>query len=326
MHIKPSPFRLAPLAVASMVLIWSAGAAHAAPVLGALTTASVNSIAAPTTGPGTDPSWVTSSSFIANTLGRGIGYAFAANFGAYTVSSSATGIATGTAKASFDNTFTNTSGVEQFYTLNFFIYGGSISTTVFAPAGLSDGEFLKAGYGASIKFNGNTVFSSAAELLRDDDNNTPPLTTSGTALNGGTLSVSGDTYFWDSATYSVSLGLVAAGATFNILAEVLDYAEADVGVYNFTGGGGYGGCGSGYGDLPSEGQPAAALPGVDCFKGAARAFYGDPLDVNASPPPGQFQLIPSVVPEPGSLGLVAGALGAGLLAMRRRRRDGPDQG
>jgi len=296
MSIKPIPFRLVPLAVASMVLIWSAGAAQAALVLGASSSASVDGEAVVPNVTGPSSSYVNSSSDIATLRGTGSGRAFAAGSGAYAVSSSATGIATGAANATFANTFTNETGVEQFYTLNFFIYGGSISTKVFDPLGLGDDQFLRAGYGASIKFNGDEVFSSTAELFRNATVTT--LDKTGTALNNGTLS--GDVYSWSSAAYSVSLGLVAAGGTFNILAEVLDYAEADVGVYTLLSGGG--------------------------FQGAATAFYGDPLDVDASPPPGQFQLIPSVVPEPGSMGLVAGAMGAGLLGMRRRRRDGLGQG
>jgi hypothetical protein len=51
------------------------------------------------------------------------------------------------------------------------------------------------------------------------------------------------------------------------------------------------------------------------FEGAASANCGDPVNVATIV---SFAPVPAPVPEPGSLGLIVGALGAGWLARRRR--------
>jgi hypothetical protein len=323
--------RLSRLTLASLAVLLASTSAIADPVLVSVSGASAgSSTASPadysTTG------YKSSYSTVANSMGQGNGSSFANAGGAYAVRASATGKATGSSLASFTNSFTNTSGVAQHYSLSFHIYGGSISTYVNDPMGLTGLETLISGYKASVKTTiaGGpqvTNFSSSATLTRTAT--ATEVETGGTALlNAG---LSGDYYGWSNGYYNVDLGVVAAGASFDVVAEVENMAFADVGTYSFgSGGRDYGGYECYFPTQEPSGRSGAAstqAASSECsaFKGTAGSFYGDPLHLDGGPfaavnadGAGNLAL---TVPEPANLALVGAGLAAALAARRRRRNN-----
>ena len=302
------------------------------PVIGASSMASANSIAAVSSNP-TSPGFVGSFSSISNAAGNGSANSFANTGGAYAVRSTSQGIATGSAHAQLAYTLTNSTGVAQSYSMSFHVYGGSINAGLNNFGGgpapvLIAGEFLSAQYAASVKVNGVSMFSSTAGILKTNTGTT--FTKTGTDLNSGDDGTDGF-YSWGGGYFDIALGTLGAGESLTVLAELDDSSQANVGTYNFGGGGGYG-CG-GYGD----GNPTAAAGGDSnavaapvCFKGQANAFYGDPAEFFGSANSGNgiqqtsFSNAPAGndVPEPASLPLAALAL-AGAVAATRRRKLAP---
>lgn len=269
--------------------------------LGASTSATGNGASTSDTPPTSTTTTVTSFSAVSDPLGNGSAFSFSSPSGSYAVSSFAEGKdSAGAAYASFLYLFENTSGVAQHLTLNFYIYGGQISTTALAP--LTSGESLGSSYAASIKADGVTKFSSSASISQTDSGISHGK--GGTDLNAGDDGSDGY-YSWGGSYHSIDLGIVAAGATVEVLAEVQNAADSDVGTYDFGDS-----CFGGYEQLSNHGYD-----GYECFKGRAEAFYGDPLGLDPQAP--IFRTDPVGLPEPASVGLVALALG--WLARARRR-------
>lgn len=334
--------RLSRMTLAALAtLLGGLGAVHAEPVIGA------SSAAAVAAGPGststyeypagTPPySYVNSSTGAYDSTGNAYGYAFAHTGGAYAVHSYVDGTGSGSGGAQFLNRFQNLSGVDQHYTLSFHIYGGYISAYSNGYRDLLLGEELSSTYAASLKISldGGTTwltkFSSGATITANKDGITA--TRSGTELVGAdnlSTDVQDGYYSWSNAYYTVDLGVVAAGATFDIQADVGTSALANVGTYSFTdncGGYGYGGYGYGGYEPTSDYECERNV-----YVGHAGSFYGDPLDVwgSVSMPgdPQGFALnatAPGQLPEPASLALLGLAAGAAGLA-RRKRQQGEDE-
>jgi len=322
--MHPLKYRPSLLSLSAVVALLGPGLANAALLIGAGSAASANNVAAtPATFTQSLPPYVNSSSSLSSAAGNGQGFAFANGNGAYAVSSSAEGIGSGAANASFRETFLNFTGVRQHYSLSFYIYGGSIGTTIADGATLTGTERLRSSYSASVKVNNVSVFSSSAFVERTAGSITHGKT--GTDLNINDTGSDGF-YSWGGNYYTVDLGVVASGDLIAVVAEVDDMAFADVGTYSFTGGGGENG---GYGcntdgNVESRNSETQSCQG---FKGSAGAFYGDPLGLSGQPDatlnPAPFAVTNTPangVPEPGSIALIGVALGAAALASRRRRR------
>jgi len=313
-------FRPSLLSLSAVVALLAPGLANAALVLGAGSAASANNVAA-TPAPFTQlsPPYVNSSSNLSSAAGNGQGFAFANGNGVYAVRSDAQGIGSGAANASLLANFLNNTLVAQQYSLSFRIYAGAIDTTIAQDAVLTVGERLRSSYSASVKVNNISVFSSSAFVERTAGGIAHGKT--GTDLNSGDDGSDGF-YNWAGAFYTVDLGIVAAGGSIAVLAEVDDMAFADVGTYSFAGGGGGGYDGYGAVCTPNETDDPCRR-----FKGSAGAFYGDPVEVSGQPGatsnPAPFVVTnrpANDVPEPGSIALIGAALGAAALASRRRRR------
>lgn len=333
-----------------------AGAAHAAPILNAASSASTGAPPVAATPSTFSDTGYTGSYSNANTaVGAAYGQGFAKANGAYAVGSTAQGIGSGAGQASIQTSVTNTSSVAQQYSMSFYIYGGSISTYVDSSplAALASGEFMTASFMASIKVNNALKFSAAATVNRNDAGTTGSIT--GTDLsNGGNDATDGE-FSWGSQYHTIDLGLVAAGATVDVLAELSQQSLSNVGTYTYTYDGGccpgngygyggdfeYGGCEFPVLTAVAETQALAAFvvsePGScsieqTSFKGSASGFYGDPFTFTGSPQGGTGALgvinqltftsapVGQAVPEPGAFGLAA----LGLLAVgaARRRRPG----
>lgn len=322
LHTRPTL-----MAVSLAFWLGHAPFAAAAPLLGASTTASSNgSVGVENTS--SSPGYQSSSTYAPDShydaYNSANAYAFSSSTGAYAVSSWAQGYSgSGTAFASFLNTVVNNSAVAQHYTLSFKIYGGSLSTSAYAT--LDPDEYLRADYAASIKVNGQKVWFSSAGIA--NIGGTTSFTKAGTDLNSGDDGSDGY-YSWGSSYVTVDLGILDPGESLDVLAELSDSALSNVGVYSYSGSGGYDGYGGyggydycGYGEvatLAAASSDAGLVEGCVASKGNASAFYGDPSEIDADPL--AFAVTANAVPEPGSLALLAMAGGAAALA-RRRRRD-----
>ncbi len=310
-----------PLTTLALLLAAAFSPAWAAPVIGAQSSASAAGVTgtASTYSTGSPPTYLGSNTSVSENAGWAYGSAFANSLGAYASSGRAEGLAaSSTGRAQLTYSLTNESSEALRYSMSFYIYSGYIGSWLNGNTSLSDAEKLGAGYSARVSVGGVTRFMSGASLQQTTGGF--EWAKQGTDLNG--FDDGGDGYYsWDGSTHEIDLGVLEAGETLEILAELDTAALADVGTYDYSCGGGYGyGYGYGYGG------------GETCtrIKGYGQAFYGDPAMFEDSPlPNGPVTFTASAVnavPEPTSLLLASLGLGAAVVTGRRRRSSAAQAG
>ena len=256
---------------------------------------------------------------------------WASQYGAYAVSSSSEGMGSANSFAKLIYSLTNTGATAQQYSMMFHIYGGTLTAALntfnnMTPT-LGAGESLTASYHSKVSVTKNALTTTAFESQATITNSIGGVVVNqtGTTLSNASTNPSGF-YSWITNDYFVDLGAVGAGETFSVQIDLEDSVTANVGTYDFGGGGGgYGPCSGTPTATGQAGINLAAIGNPQCFKGRASAFYGDPINFSSSGPntgadgPAINPFDSTGVPEPGSLPLAALALlGVGAAARRRK--------
>lgn len=223
--------------------------------------------------------------------------AFGRSYGAFAVSNSATGLsASANSSVEFVRNIGNVTGSALHFTYSFYIYGGSLSTNLLSPLGVS--ETLGASYNAMVEYNGSTLWSSSASVATSVSGSTEVF--SGTSL--GADSVNDGNYSWSGQIITLDLGVLNPGEDRDITTTLSGSSFSNVGIFSYC------------------------LDASTCFdlsKGYATTFYGDPSGAEGLPIEGQAAVISSDpvdthdVPEPSTLLLLGAASLAGAVARRR---------
>jgi PEP-CTERM motif len=235
--------------------------------------------------------------------------AWANQHGWYGVGASADYVGSASARSTLRYTITNDTSESREFTSTFRIFGASVSAMADPTVIWGDGEFLQASYEASFRAGGQVLFESGATIRNDEAG--IQLSLSGTRLNDYGADGASGLYLWDEGTYSVSLGVLAAGASIDFEVDVLQTA-----ISNYT---------IDHGGL---GESCGLSEFGNCGRGRAGAQFGDPFgfdsygqgstlvsfDSTVAADPG-----PAHVPEPASLALAGlGLLAAGMAGRRRK--------
>ena len=242
--------------------------------------------------------------------------------------------------------FTNTSAVAQLGTFHFQITPGMLQNSI--GSALSGNQYVESGLNFNLRRGASSVWNSAA-WLRSDAAGTNFIAAGDTSLYSG----GGALYTVNGLSRDVNLGVINAGETIQLTYSLNTYANGDtvagadrwVPPSDFVVPEGWsswdgctrgmaaasastGGCGLEPGDvIHTDGHWLAGdVSGSHASSGdpfrVQLADYGIGFNVDSSGNTlGQVTLAP--VPEPTTYAMLLGGMGLmGMLAVRRRRRDG----
>ena len=262
-----------------------------------------------TFGPASDSAYVTDSSYADDTDGSSsYANAWGNQYGTYFAGASGDGVFNSFGRFHRTLNLSNNNGYNTDYSLNFFIYYGSMSADSNGVSGTGWGS-----YDLSIKMNGtDTLFSSMAKIHSDGT-----LQTSGTQLDGATQS--GNYYYWNGTDVTLNLGTLADGESLSIDFDLVSTAFGDFGFSNSCNGGygEYGGDDGYGGDVTSF---SSVENGYGGCTGSTYVGLGDPADFaengQQNPPVNITGMRSNAVPLPGTLAL----LGLGFAALGFTRK------
>ena len=172
---------------------------------------------------------------------------WASQYGAYAVRSSAEGVGNANSLAKLIYQLTNTSATAQQYSMMFHIYGGTLTAALNTFNNMTPtfgiGESLTASYQTKVSVTKNATTTTAFQSQATITNSSSGVAVSqtGTTLSNASINPGGS-YSWNTNDYFVDLGTVGAGETFSVQIELEDSVAANVGTYDFGGGGGGYGC------------------------------------------------------------------------------------
>lgn len=147
-----------------------------------------------------------------------------------------------------------------------------------------ENDYALAGYSAQILLEGATVWSSAAEIRTDANGTTG--SSSGVDLYAGGYTVGDSSYYWGQQDFSLDLGSLASGGSFQLEYIIDVYAEGSLADSDFI---------------------------------YASAQFGDPNGFGST---GNSFRSASAVPEPMTLGLFASGLFSLGFFNRKRNKKG----
>jgi hypothetical protein len=288
--------------------------------LSAASSASANGQAPATGSAGPDASYVSNYSYqngtdgVSSADGNGWGNAL----GTYRAGSYGQGKYSSEGRFQRNVQITNDNGFATSYSLQFFIYYGSLYTDRDDYSVTGSGS---ASYNLSIKQGANTLFSSGALLNSDGQ-----VYESGTVLDNAQLFANGlyNSYSWGGTYVTLNLGTLADGASTSINFDLVSTAFGNFDVLQSNGseGNGYG---YGYGCYGQEFETSAAFSfyGGGCtLTGRTGGGLGDPGDFQGNGgQPFSFVLTgrnANDIPLPGTLPLIG--LGLAALGVARHRR------
>lgn len=282
--------------------------------LTATATTSVEGSTPSSSGPTTDSNYVSIYRYGSGSYSSTGASAWGNAYGTYRAGADGSGTFNSTGRFQREVQLTNDNGYDTDYSLNFFIYYGSMNASSNGATGSGFGS-----YDLSIKQdNSTTLFASGAKLESDGN-----ITLSGTQLDGAGLygdAANGFNYYWSGTYVTLNLGTVAAGASTIINFDLVSTAFGDFDLLD-NGVDSYGNPIPCYGNYGGELSSFSSYGG-SCT-GSVYASLGDPNDFAENfDGPRSFSVSErqSQVPLPGTLPLMALGLAALAYSQRFQRR------
>lgn len=264
-------------------------------------------------GPSTDPAYISEYIWTNGSDGSySQANAWGNQYGTYYAGASGNGVFDSFGRFHRTVELTNDNGYATDYSLNFFIYYGSMSANAYGVAGAGWGSY-DLSITKTVASVTDTLFSSGATIHSDGN-----LEERGTQLDGAMQF--GNYYYWNGTYVTLDLGTLADGDSLSIDFDLVSTAFGDFAFSDSCNGGddGYGGVDDGYG---GDIMPTSFENGYGGCTGSVYVGLGDPGDFAENGQQNPSVSItgtrtPTQVPLPGTLAL----LGIGLAGLGFARK------